>query len=488
MFRAMKHRRGTRVAAAMAAVALAGAGGGVRGGAGRLRSRRHAAGQPGESGDPSDGVGRWVADGADRRCGVVADRRRQPRVRGRQLRQRAPRRLGGRRGQRAAGEPARVRHHDRCARHLVRARAQRAGPRGRRVDRRGARVRRRRLHHRRRPEPQPHRRVRRVDGRARRHVRAEHRLPRLRDRRDADRRLRRRQLPGRRHRHAQLPRRVPRLRRRAPRLGPGRGRRHGERARDLARRVEGRGRWTVHVAQRLDQPGIRPRLRRRGHRYRCCRRRRTAPCATAARTPASPASPRTATGSTAPATPTAAAACSRARSRRRGRTAPSTGSRTATATRTRRSCRPTPCTSSGTRTTAATSAASRRATRGTSDAALAFSTTRTGTITKEPYGYFNWEGTPSPSPLTWYPEIEAGTYTGQSQGPWSVTGNGQYVVIGGEFPSVNGTATAGSRALRRPGDRTEQAGAATVPRRLAGEAELLRRRPGADQLERQLGP
>ncbi len=75
--------------------------------------------------------------------------------------------------------------------------------------------------------------------------------------------------------------------------------------------------------------------------------------------------------------------------------------------------------------------------------ALAFSTTRTGTITKEPYGYFNWEGTPSPSPLTWYPEIEAGTYTGQSQGPWSVTGNGQYVVLGGEFPSVNGTAQQG---------------------------------------------
>lgn len=70
--------------------------------------------------------------------------------------------------------------------------------------------------------------------------------------------------------------------------------------------------------------------------------------------------------------------------------------------------------------------------------ALAFSKARTGTITKEPYGYFNWEGNPSPSPLTWYPEIEAGTFTGQTQGPWSVASNSQYVVIGGEFPAING--------------------------------------------------
>ncbi len=75
--------------------------------------------------------------------------------------------------------------------------------------------------------------------------------------------------------------------------------------------------------------------------------------------------------------------------------------------------------------------------------ALAFSKARTGTITKEPYGYFNFEGTPSPSPLTWYPEIEAGTYTGQTQGPWSIASNSQYVVIGGEFPSVNGVAQQG---------------------------------------------
>ncbi len=75
--------------------------------------------------------------------------------------------------------------------------------------------------------------------------------------------------------------------------------------------------------------------------------------------------------------------------------------------------------------------------------AIAFSTARTGTITKEPYGYFNWEGNPSPSPLTWYPEIDSGTFTGQNQGPWHVTGNSQYIVIGGEFGGVNGAAQQG---------------------------------------------
>ena len=31
-----------------------------------------------------------------------------------------------------------------------------------------------------------------------------------------------------------------------------------------------------------------------------------------------------------------------------------------------------------------------------------------------------------------------GTFTGQGQAGWDVTGNGDYVVVGGEFPRVNG--------------------------------------------------
>jgi PKD repeat protein len=54
--------------------------------------------------------------------------------------------------------------------------------------------------------------------------------------------------------------------------------------------------------------------------------------------------------------------------------------------------------------------------------------------------YGSWEGRPHPSVLDWFPTIPAGTYTGQDQGTWSVTGGGNYVVFGGEFTTVNGVA------------------------------------------------
>jgi len=70
--------------------------------------------------------------------------------------------------------------------------------------------------------------------------------------------------------------------------------------------------------------------------------------------------------------------------------------------------------------------------------AIAFSKTATQTITADPYGYTNWAGTPAPSLLNWYPEFNTGTFTGKTQGPWSVAANSQYVVYGGEFTTVNG--------------------------------------------------
>lgn len=75
--------------------------------------------------------------------------------------------------------------------------------------------------------------------------------------------------------------------------------------------------------------------------------------------------------------------------------------------------------------------------------ALAFGTQATGTITADPHGYFNFAGNPRPSLLAWYPEFTVGTFTGQSQAAWTVTGNDDYVVMGGEFPSVNGTSQQG---------------------------------------------
>ncbi len=74
---------------------------------------------------------------------------------------------------------------------------------------------------------------------------------------------------------------------------------------------------------------------------------------------------------------------------------------------------------------------------------MAFSTEATGTNIREVHGYPNWEGNPSPSIKHWLPTLVTGSYTGQAQAGWSVDGNDQYVVVGGEFPSVNGGAQQG---------------------------------------------
>jgi PKD repeat protein len=73
--------------------------------------------------------------------------------------------------------------------------------------------------------------------------------------------------------------------------------------------------------------------------------------------------------------------------------------------------------------------------------ATARTTAATSTIGKEPLGYGNWEGRPGPTVLPWFPDLNAGSYTGQNQGPWTVTGDASqgYVVFGGEFTRVNST-------------------------------------------------
>ena len=48
-------------------------------------------------------------------------------------------------------------------------------------------------------------------------------------------------------------------------------------------------------------------------------------------------------------------------------------------------------------------------------------------------------GQPAPELLHWLPTLTTGTYTGQTQAGWAVAANDQYVVLGGEFPRVNGT-------------------------------------------------
>ena len=74
----------------------------------------------------------------------------------------------------------------------------------------------------------------------------------------------------------------------------------------------------------------------------------------------------------------------------------------------------------------------------------AFSTAVAGTLLHNTQSaYADFGGTPAPEQLDWYPTLTPGTYTGQTQAAWNVTGNGQYVVEGGEFPTVNGVGQQG---------------------------------------------
>jgi PKD repeat protein len=64
-----------------------------------------------------------------------------------------------------------------------------------------------------------------------------------------------------------------------------------------------------------------------------------------------------------------------------------------------------------------------------------------GTLSRSPWVnsiYADWSGWPAPAFVNWFPDWTTGTASGQGQAGWTVTGNGTYLVIGGEFPFVNG--------------------------------------------------
>ncbi len=66
----------------------------------------------------------------------------------------------------------------------------------------------------------------------------------------------------------------------------------------------------------------------------------------------------------------------------------------------------------------------------------------------------NWRpfaGLPSAEMLHWQPTLQFGTYTGSYQAAYTVEGNADYVVMGGEFPSVNGTGQQGLVRFARRG-------------------------------------
>ncbi|MCK2035589.1 PKD domain-containing protein [Microbacterium sp. SSW1-49] len=64
------------------------------------------------------------------------------------------------------------------------------------------------------------------------------------------------------------------------------------------------------------------------------------------------------------------------------------------------------------------------------------------TTKKDAYGW-DYTGIPYTGLLHWYPDLEFGSYTSARQAAWSVTGNSEYIVLGGEFPKVNNVAQQG---------------------------------------------
>ncbi|MFC6878195.1 MULTISPECIES: LamG-like jellyroll fold domain-containing protein [Actinomadura] len=75
--------------------------------------------------------------------------------------------------------------------------------------------------------------------------------------------------------------------------------------------------------------------------------------------------------------------------------------------------------------------------------ALAETAYPTGTDPAPPGANSNYSKQPVPSLLHWFPTLALGSFTKQYQAAWAVTGNSEYVAMGGEFPRVNGKAQAG---------------------------------------------
>ncbi|KYH45864.1 hypothetical protein AZH51_09260 [Branchiibius sp. NY16-3462-2] len=90
--------------------------------------------------------------------------------------------------------------------------------------------------------------------------------------------------------------------------------------------------------------------------------------------------------------------------------------------------------------------------------ALAFTKQATGTIAHETLGYHDWYGTASPSLINWFPDLAVGNLTGQTQAAWAINGNSNYVVVTGEFPSINGGAQAGLGRFGVPSKSTNKQG------------------------------
>ncbi len=73
-------------------------------------------------------------------------------------------------------------------------------------------------------------------------------------------------------------------------------------------------------------------------------------------------------------------------------------------------------------------------------------------------GYYSFKGQPGPAVVNWTPLFYSGTATGMGQAGWTVTGNGDYVVIAGEFPAVNGDNQYGMTRFAKPALAPDKSG------------------------------
>lgn len=77
---------------------------------------------------------------------------------------------------------------------------------------------------------------------------------------------------------------------------------------------------------------------------------------------------------------------------------------------------------------------------GTMRNATVYTAAAKGTLTRSPFVnsiYADWSGHPAPAAVNWFPEWLTGTASGMGQAAWTVTGNDDYVVFGGEFVGIN---------------------------------------------------
>ena len=88
---------------------------------------------------------------------------------------------------------------------------------------------------------------------------------------------------------------------------------------------------------------------------------------------------------------------------------------------------------------------------------MAYTVAVAGVVSPDPTHYKDWTGRPRPDVQPFFPDIDAGTFTGLQQGAWSVSGSGSYIVYAGEFTKVNGVGQQGlvrfsSRSVTKPTD------------------------------------